>query len=53
MDKTSMILGWLVGRAVAVQRKGQERVPVAYLENGVLYIEDAQATLNGNILEVK
>lgn len=53
MDKTSMILGWLTGRMIARQRKAVGKQPVAYLKNGVLYIEDAQATLNGNILEVK
>lgn len=52
MDKTSMILGWLAGRAIAGQRRGQEKEPVAYLENGVLYIQNAPATLKEGVLEV-
>jgi hypothetical protein len=35
MDKTSMTLGWLVGRQIAGQRKAQEKEPIAYLYNGV------------------
>lgn len=35
MDKTSMTLGWLVGRQIAGQRRTQEKQPIAYLYNGV------------------
>ena len=35
MDKTSMTLGFLVGRQIAGQRKTAEKVPIAYLYNGV------------------
>lgn len=34
MDKTSMTLGWLVGRQIAGQRSKQ-KTPIAYLYNGV------------------
>lgn len=35
MDKASFICGWLTGRRIAGQRKKTEKVPVAYLYNGV------------------
>lgn len=35
MDKTSMTLGYLVGKQIAGQRRTQERQPIAYLYNGV------------------
>lgn len=35
MDKTSLTLGWLVGKQIAGQRKAVEKQPVAYLYNGV------------------
>jgi hypothetical protein len=34
MDKTSLTLGWLVGRRIAGQRTKQ-KTPIAYLYNGV------------------
>lgn len=35
LDQTSIIMGWLAGRAIASQRKKQEKEPVAHLYNGV------------------
>ena len=35
MDKSSLTLGWLVGRQIAGQRRAVEKQPVAYLYNGV------------------
>lgn len=35
MDKTSIMLGYLVCRQIAGQRRTQEKQPVAYLYNGV------------------
>ena len=35
MDKSSLTLGWLVGRQIAGQRRTQEKQPIAYLYNGV------------------
>lgn len=35
MDKTSLTLGWLVGRQIAGQRRIQEKQPIAYLYNGM------------------
>lgn len=35
MDKTSLTLGWLVGRQIAGQRRAVEKQPIAYLFNGV------------------
>lgn len=35
MGKTSMTLGWLVGRQIVGQRRTQEKQPIAYLYNGV------------------
>ena len=35
MDKTSMTLGYLVGRQIAGQRRVVEKTPIAYLYNGV------------------
>lgn len=35
MDETSMVLGWLMGRRIAGQRKKQEKQPIGYLYSGV------------------
>ena len=35
MNKSSRLLGFLVGRQIAGQRRAVEKVPVAYLYNGV------------------
>lgn len=51
-DPISMTLGWLVGRRIAGQRGKATDDIVATLTDGVLYIEKAPATLNGNTLEV-
>lgn len=51
IDRTSMLLGWLMGRQIAGQRTYNEID--AELINGVLYIKNAKAYLNDNVLEVE
>jgi hypothetical protein len=55
IDSYSMVLGWLMGQAIASHRgESAENADtiVATLLDGILYIKKAPATLNGNTLEV-
>lgn len=49
-DLTSMVLGWQIGGVIIEQRSSY--LVDAFLINDVLYINDAKAELNNDILEV-
>lgn len=51
MNKIAILLGWLVGYIIRDSLRGD--TVDAELIDGVLYIRNASAILNGNILEVK
>lgn len=55
IDYTAMIQGWIVGKRLAAQRRKKlpGDITDATFENGILYIKNASAVLNGSILEVK
>lgn len=54
-DLASFILGWMMGRMVAVlcSTSHPESVYDVTFNNNILYIKSAPATLNGRILEVR
>jgi hypothetical protein len=54
-DYTAMVQGWIVGKRLAAMRgkKLPADITDATFENGILYIKNASAVLNGSILEVK
>lgn len=55
IDYTAMVQGWIVGKRLAAQRRKKlpGDITDATFENGILYIKNASAVLNGSILEVK
>ena len=55
IDHTAMVQGWIVGKRLAAMRSKKLPTDItdATFENGVLYIKNASAVLNGSVLEVK
>lgn len=51
----AMVLGWSIGKGLATigSKKQLPDIADVIFENGILYIKNASAILNGSVLEVK